>query len=297
MDWYVETLSKNVHRIVFPNISSGWDGRLILRSDAHHDSPVNEEKKEKAHLDYAKENDFPVVDLGDLFDVMGGRYDPRKSQDGLKPEHKVEDYFDAVIKSAEEFYGPYSDQFVFLGLGNHETSVIKHNNINLTSFLGRYMRSRAERRPGPVMGYYGGYLLLQFIVHGTVKYTYGIRYHHGSGGSAPVTKGVIKSQRRAVFYGDADMVVSGHIHRGWSQIHTKETVSMQTGKIDRRIQWHLSIPGYKGDPEKTETAVGWEVEKEFEPPLTGAWELMMKYRDYGDGKPPIEVTPIPLGFS
>ena len=45
---------------------------------------------------------------------------------------------------------------------------------------------------------------------------FNVAYSHGSGGTAPVTRGVIKTNRRSVVFPDADIFLSGHIHERWA---------------------------------------------------------------------------------
>lgn len=297
--WTAEALARNVTRITFDDIRKGWDAWVLLRADAHHDSPHNDERKEIQHLEAAKELGAAVLDIGDLFDVMGGRFDPRKMESGVKGKHKVDNYFGAVLDDAAEFYSPYADNIVMLGAGNHETGVLKHHSINLTHALSRELKRAATREDTCMVGGYGGYVFLHCIIQGTVKHTIRIKYHHGHGGSSPVTKGVIGAQRRAVMFPDADIVVSGHIHNGWVTAHPQEHVTGQ-GVITSRSQIHISLPGYKDD--WGDGHEGWAVEKGFGPNMTGACWLHLQYQNYkygGDsnGKTPIAVTPIPLGWT
>lgn len=292
--WQAEPLARNVTRITFDGVKSGWDGWVLLRSDAHHDSPANVESKERQHLEMAKERGAVVLDFGDLFDVMGGRFDPRKMESGVKGKHKVDHYFDAVLDDAAEFYAPYADNIALLGAGNHETSVLKHHQINLTHSLSRTLKRAATRDDTATIGGYGGYVFLSFVIQTTVKHTIRVKYHHGHGGSSPVTKGVIQAQRRAVMYPDADICVSGHIHNGWITAHPQEHVTGQ-GVISSKAQIHISLPGYKDD--WSDGANGWAVEKGFGPNMTGACWLHLQYQRYDNGDMPVAVTPIPLGWT
>lgn len=147
-------MARNVTRVMFDDVRKGWGGWVLLRSDAHHDSPHNAEAKERQHLDEAKERDAVVLDFGDLFDVMGGRFDPRKMESGVKGKHKVDHYFDAVLDDAAEFYAPYADNMVMLGAGNHETAVLKHHQMNLTHALSRTLKRAATRDDVAIVGGY-----------------------------------------------------------------------------------------------------------------------------------------------
>lgn len=295
MDWTVSPISDNVHRITMLGIKSGWEGRVLLRSDAHWDSPMNDYRKETKHLKLAQELNAPIIDHGDMFDVMGGKKDPRRSESGVKPEHKVDHYFDAVRDSALDYYAPFADNFAVLGEGNHESSVRRHHGVDMTGYMCNRL---SEIAPGKAYnGRYAGYVLFTFKVHNTVSHTIIMKRHHGSGGAAPVTKGVIKAQRRAIYYSDADLVVTGHIHDGWLVQHAHEAIN-DAGIVSRRVQYHISIPGYKGSPETYSNSGGFETEREFSPSITGAWWLIFRYQPYdGLGVPPIVMSLEPLDWS
>lgn len=287
--WTAESISRNVARVTFSEVGAGWRGRVLLRSDAHHDSPHNVEDKERAHLEEALDANAPVLDFGDLFDVMGGRFDKRRMESGVKSQHKVDDYFNAVLDDAIDFYSPYADVMVLLGAGNHETAVLKNTQINLTQSLSRGLKAAATRDDIALVGGYGGYVLLTFVIQKTVQFTVRLKYHHGSGGAAPVTHGVISSNRRAVMYPNADIVVSGHIHKAWTLPLAQETIN-RYGIIRERVQHHISLPGYKND--YGDGATGWGVERGFAPNITGACWLDLEYQDYADAGTPIRVTPV-----
>jgi len=93
---------------------------FLLRSDAHFDNPHNDRELEKRHLDEALERGAGIIDAGDLFCVMGGKWDPRSNKAGVRPEYQTGDYLDAVVRSAVDFYEPYAKNIVCLGYGNHE---------------------------------------------------------------------------------------------------------------------------------------------------------------------------------
>jgi hypothetical protein len=251
------------------------------------------ELQERQHLEEAKERGAVVMDFGDLFDVMGGKFDPRKTESGIKARHKVDHYFDAVLDDAVDFYSPYADNMVLFGLGNHETSVLKHHQLNLTHGLSRGLKRAATRQDIANVGGYGGYVLLTFVIQKTVKHTISLKYHHGAGGSSPVTGGTMRAQRWAAKYPDADICVSGHIHKSWTRVIEQETINRH-GRISKRNQLHISLAGYKD--EWDDGAAGWAVERDMEPNTTGACWLHLQYQSYkangiANGKAPIKVMP------
>jgi len=241
-----------VARITLPH--AGDKQWIMLSGDRHHDSLNADWKLEKRHLDKAKERDAMILDVGDLFDVMQGRSDRRARKGAIRPELQGrDDYFDAVVDMAEDFYGPYAGQFAVLALGNHEDSIIHHGELNLTAHLARRLRGVARENgtehTGPrAMGYSGW---VQFLIKATSKASrLDLYYHHGSGGAAPVTRGTIKANRRATWI-DSDFVFTGHIHDQWI-LRQKRIGLTQRGVPMERTQYHIQTPSYKrlGDWER-----------------------------------------------
>ena len=68
------------------------DQWVMLRSDAHHDSKLCDRSAELRHLKLAQERNALIVDAGDTFDLMQGRYDPRRSYDEIRPELLHDNY-------------------------------------------------------------------------------------------------------------------------------------------------------------------------------------------------------------
>jgi hypothetical protein len=94
-------------------------------------------------------------------------------------------------------------------------------------------------------------------------------YYHGTGGGGPVTRGVIQTNRIAVFTPDADIVLTGHTHDQWTVPIARQRIS-DGGVPYHDEQLHVRTPGYKdswGDGYG-----GWEVERCLGPkPKGAAW--------------------------
>jgi hypothetical protein len=90
---------------------------------------------------------------------------------------------------------------------------------------------------------------------------------HGAGGEAPVTRGVIQTNRQQVYLPDADVVWNGHNHNSYVLPIARLRCS-QRGKIYKDICWHVRTPGYKDD--FGAGLSGWEVERGGVPKPHGA---------------------------
>lgn len=253
----------------FGDVGSGWEQWGLLRSDVHHDSVHCKRGLEKRHLDLAKERGAFIMDFGDTFDAMQGKYDPRKSYDEIRPEYLGEDYYDLLVDDLSKFYKPYADNFALMGLGNHESSVERKANTNLAK--------RLSNEIGCIYGNWGGYVRFMFTMQKTQKSTLRMRYSHsGGGGSAPVTRGVISTNRQAVWISRADIVVNGHDHNGWVVPIKREELNNK-GKTTYPICWFLRIPGYHDG--WNEGKSGWNAERNGGPRVHGS--IWVRFYYYG----------------
>ena len=83
-----------------------WEQWILLSSDRHHDNPKTDQALEKKHLDLALKRNALIMDFGDLFCAMQGKYDPRGVKSDIRPEHCFNNYFDRLVDTAVDFYKP-----------------------------------------------------------------------------------------------------------------------------------------------------------------------------------------------
>lgn len=260
-------IRNNVLFVRIDGVKSGWEQWILLRSDAHHDSPFCDRKLEKKHLDEALDKNAMILDGGDFFDAMQGRKDPRASYDNLDLALKTDNYFDALIKFNSDWLKPYAKNIIVMGKGNHETSAQKHHNISLTDNL--VYRLNQETESNVKVGGYGGWVKFLFTINTTKRYSLNLKYFHGAGGDAPVTRGVIQTARQAVYLPDADIVWNGHNHNEYAVSIQRERIS-DRGDLFKDTQWHVRTPGYKD--EYADGSQGFAVETGMPPkPLGCVW--------------------------
>ena len=217
----------------------------MLSSDRHHDSIYCNRELEKKHLDLAAEKKAYILDAGDLFDAMQGTYDPRKSYSDLRPEFMVPHYYDAIVDDADGFYSPYAEWMLMMGKGNHEYQVYQKANTDLMSRLVDKLRTKNKNIQ---IGGMGGFVKFIFNKGGkggsfSVNYAY---HHGGSGGNAPVTRGVIQTNRQGVYQPDANVIHNGHNHQEYILAIKRIRLSTR-GKIGYDLQHFVRTPGYKDD--------------------------------------------------
>jgi len=245
---------------------------FLLRSDAHFDNPHNDRELEKKHLDEALEKGAGILDCGDLFCAMGGKWDPRSNKAGVRPEHQTGDYLDALVRTAADFYQPYAKNWVMFGLGNHETSITRRHETNLSERLAAILRDRTGA-PCFVTGY-SSWVKFQFTLCSRVMTARTLWAMHGYGGGGPVTVDNIQAQRQNAYVEGADIMWSGHTHDRWAREFCKIGIT-QDGEVFQRNLWYVKSATYKN--EFGSGIGGWHVETGKPPKPLGAWWLKMTY--------------------
>ena len=261
-------------------IEQGKEAEYLLISDLHLDNPKCKRKLLTRHLDQAKEKGAKVFINGDLFCAMQGNKDRRASKADLMVRHLGMNYFDLIVDDAIEFFTPYKDIIAMVGYGNHETSIIKHNETDL---LSRFVYSFNERNKANIeLGGYGGWIKIRCNDHGNHYVNYIIKYIHGWGGGGPVTKSLIQDNRMKVRTEGADLIWKGHIHDYVATPTVVESYERSRNDVILHTVWHLSTPTYK--EEYGEGTGGFHVERGRGPkPLGGAWLKVRTNRDYTNG--------------
>ena len=278
MGWSLKKLERNVVEISIDlDRNKDWEQWVLLRSDVHHDNPKCNQDLERKHLDEAIEYDAPIIDNGDLFCAMQGKWDKRSDKNALREEHRGSNYFDLLVDTAAEFYRPFKDQFAVLGRGNHETAVTNRHETDLTDRLASRMRAHGSNVEASG---YGGFVMFRFVDAAqnkpgnknrakATKDSKILFHFHGTGGGGPVTRGTIQTNRLAVISPDAHIVLTGHTHDEW-QMPIPRTRISDRGKVYRDEQLHIRCPGYKDAWEDANS--GWEVERMLGPKNLGsAW--------------------------
>jgi len=242
----------------------------LLLSDVHYDSVKCDRDMLKDHLDKALALKASVYIFGDWFDLMQGMYDPRRSYSSLRPEYKSITYLDDVIDDAAEFLEPYKEVLALIGRGNHETNIEKRLS---TSPIDRLVGALGG---GVMAGPYSGWVQLvytrNFDAHGG-RHQRMLHFHHGYGGNAPRSKGVLNVDLDQKEWPDADLIVSGHTHQKWHVPITVERITPKLNTFEDTVH-HLKLGSYK----KLDRFAGWEVEKGFQQPRLGGWWMDAELR-------------------
>lgn len=245
--------------------SNAGEFRLFVTSDVHFDSAHCDRLQFFKDLDVAIKMDAEIIIVGDLFDAMQGRFDPRRDMTHLRPEYRREDYYDYIVEDTAKQLAPYAHRIAMITKGNHELSVLKNANTDLTA---RLVKKLSNNKHEVAIGGYGGVIILSYQ-----DKVCPIKYFHGSGGEAPVTRGAIQTNRQAVFLPDFQVILNGHSHHSYWIPITRERVT-NDGQHYSDIQHHVRTPGYQSS--YGDGSGGWEVTRGGVPkPVGGATLFFM----------------------
>jgi hypothetical protein len=262
--WLVESLDGGVTRITFEHRL--W---VLVTSDWHWDSTHCDRDKLASDLQLAKKYNAAVLSLGDHFDVMGGKYDPRSNgKHDIRPELQQGNYFDEVIRQGAKWLAPWRDQMALITPGNHETAVRKRQETCLTTRLVERLRSEGGRvrQAG-----YAGWILFRGRKGSKNSSVFRMWYHHGFGGGGPVTRGVIDYSRYMVNV-DADAIVAGHVHQRTLMESMRERIS-SNGLVEVKPVFLVRSSTYKNES----LTDGWHVERGMAARPQGGWWLCLRW--------------------
>lgn len=217
--WTIEERARNIHaiRVELPRV--GDEAWGLLQSDVHWDNPKCDRDTLKEHLDEAADRGAFILDNGDWFCAMQGKWDKRANKSDLRPEHQSATYLDALVDTSAEYLAPYAPYLGVRGFGNHETGILKRHETHLTERLVERIKAKHPKSPVKLGGY-GGWIVIEVRYGGTRIHPFKLHYHHGHGGGGPVTRGVIQTNRMAVYLADADIVWTGHCFSDDTEILT-----------------------------------------------------------------------------
>ena len=272
----VKKISKNIHSISL----TGKTAEVAVLSDIHWDNPHCDRKLLKKHLNYCKENDIPVVIIGDLFCLMQGRGDNRRNKSDILPEHNNAFYLDSIVETAVEWFKPYADIIKVIGYGNHETGIIKYQETDL---LKRFVEMMNLKCNSDIQtGGYGGWIVYTLHYRKNSVASFKHKYYHGSGGGGIVTKGALNLTRSLEMYEDMDLFTMGHIHENSSRNDVRESLMTYKGNYKiRQRQIHHCITGtYK--EEYGDGATGWHIERGAPPKPLGGRIITLSVKDGHD---------------
>lgn len=251
---------------------------IALCSDIHIDNPDCLRDQYLHYLQTAVDMNAPVCCFGDYLCMMQGRNDRRGSKGKIRPENQKDDHFGSIIEEEIERMRPYASHLAMFSQGNHETAIIRHNEIDI---LKRIVTGWKDRFDSPVQyGAYSGRIHVDVKLFDTrsqkIKNSNSviIYYHHSPGSGGVVTRGHLAPQRM-IAKAEADIYVTGHIHQGWEERIPRDEYSFKTKEPRIVTKWFVCLPAFKD--EYKDGRGGYVIEKNYGPTNLGAAFLMLKF--------------------
>jgi len=255
---------------------SQQDFSITLMSDVHFDSAICDLALFYEHMKDAERHQTPVFINGDSLDAMQGKYDPRRTPEDLKKTYNVSAYYDALVIDYANYLSQFDVPGFILGDGNHETSVLDHSGTDLLENV--CYRLRVEYGKEAIHMGYWGYIEYRFnYKRGNASNKILQYFHHGDGGSAPVTKSTIQINRQAAWLVHPDIVHNGHTHDAYCVPQPVEKYNDKTHKPYADNMWFIRTPGYKKSPTVSHRTRGFESEHHRAPKPRGCYILNLHY--------------------
>ena len=279
-----ERISSNVHRITATKSLP-----LLIVSDVHYDSLHCDRESLKKHFDQIKEKNGKILIIGDWFDVMGCYKDPRSKAAQIDPKYiqRGRSYLDLVVEDSYEFLKPYKENIALITYGNHETAILKHRD---TDPLERLLFLLNQNGGTVHKGAYAGWIICSIKRSSSINTStsFNIAYHHGKGGGAQRSKGILYSQLDAMEYPDAHLIVSGHDHNKiYDPSNVRKRINVNGRVYTDSVHW-LKTGSYAKSPDD----FGFVVEKGFMGKRMGGWFCDLGLvRTLKDGKDTLYVEP------
>lgn len=211
--------------------------KIALFSDLHIDSMDCNREKLKADLTAAHKDCDEIIINGDLFSCILPTDRKRfvRSQSMFDSDAQLNE----IVKYVADFLNPFKDKISIIGLGNHETSVMKFNNYNPIQGVIDRLDCGIE------MGGFKDYI--RFVCRRPGQKDKGSAFDilkfHGAGGSAPVTKGMIDLSRLSGTY-VADLIWIGHKHTALVNNSGSSVYVSQQNNIKIKNTISMITPGY-----------------------------------------------------
>ena len=276
MQLKVQKADDNINVFIWEKLRSHDTAHTLHISDIHFDSLKCDRDLLKKHLDEIKRCDGMVFMYGDWFDVMGCYNDPRSKSHEIDPRYikKGRVYLNLVVEDSIEFLKPYAKNIAFISEGNHETEIKKRRDVDILSWM---IHAPNDNGGSIIKGHYSGWNEFVFRTSADIKkhkngksQSILSHYHHGYGGNAKRSKGMLDSQIASFTYPDCDLIFRGHTHQKFHDpSNIKFLYSKQTKKVRKKNTHYIMTGSYKdgtGDGKS-----GWEVQKGFLPTRLGGW--------------------------
>lgn len=182
-----------------------------------------------------------IVFGGDGSDVMQNFGDPRQAKSAMKESLLRDDYINAVVEEAVDFYRPFKEKILAFNLGNHEETQIRRHGIDMIKLIADRLNENNTHQI--ICGDLAGWIKIRHDRHSS-RTTKNIYFSHQpiSGGNR--SKGVLSVDLLKGRYPDADLWICEHIHTSFI-IPLKVEKFTDKGKVEYKNKWYIQAPTLK----------------------------------------------------
>jgi UDP-2,3-diacylglucosamine pyrophosphatase LpxH len=190
---------------------------ITFIGDPHLESPHHARELFEHDMNEASKRGDSIVIMGDVFDAILFQDKKRSNASHMMD---TDSKLNRITMKAVNRLKPWVNNIDLMLVGNHETAVMKYHSYDPVGMLLGILNShKTDGAFASKLIHHGGYttfLGLQFVQTAETgnrigSYSQKIYLHHGAGGGAPVTKGMIDAARIKV--GNVfDVGVIGHKH-------------------------------------------------------------------------------------
>lgn len=212
-------------------------------TDLHIDSNSHNREQLIEDLDEAVELDADIIIGSEVFSNIIPKDYIRYTRG--KDRGDVDAKINATLNMAYELLRPYVNRIVAIGTGNHDSSIVKYNAFDpVQMLLFMLQQDRDNNLPHIIhMGYTGMFQITFRQGQHAVSDTWW--YHHGKGGGAPVTKGMIDANR-VIQSWFADVYWLGHKHTDITDNGPRCGYLDRLGQLKMRNRLFFYTAGYSG---------------------------------------------------
>lgn len=284
-----ELANSSVIKLPIVNFRPGEHRWILLQSDHHIDDPDTQIPLIKKELEWARERGARILMNGDVLSMIGPkdvRFMPSLKRNDVAT---FDAWVTATVDLAVELFAPYADLIHLVGVGNHEWAFLKHHGVDVVRLLIDRLQEIAPKghrvRHG---GAFGGVVIPFRYTSGAGSTAVRLWRHHGAGGHAPITKGMLDLNRTATIVGDCDILWLGHKHHRVYEPTAQVRISHMKESLTVRKQLRVQTGAYGAWDTGQFDARGnyrynWARQKAFPPADSGGAKVEFSMHKSGDG--------------
>lgn len=260
----------------FPSDRPTW---IACFSDLHLDGPDHDREALIRDLEYAKKRGARILVGGDVFTAIFPKDKRYSVQHGKGRGHDA--LIDEAVKGGFKVLRPYADYIDMIGEGNHDVVPLKEHYTDMVNSLRLKLQEvRKASLPRIRHGGYCGFIIMRFHT-GSRRVSDTWYWHHGAGGNAPVTRGMI-DMNRLIASNRASVYWIGHKHTNVSDIPRVRELD-RAGNYQTTNIIQMVTAGYGGRDEAEEYEEDgyvhdWGQEKFYGPESQGCALIQYKPR-------------------